>query len=326
VNYVFRQAIKLVAVVIAVSLLSFSMLFLLSRGKSTEGVNLVALNIAGAGASSDQVAKVEKDYGLDRPIFVQYAKWAGKAIRGDFGNSYSFKIKVIDLIKQRLPTSLWLMFWAQVIALVVAIALGTLAAYRAQGALDRVASTVAFGFLSVPNYIVAVVLQLFLAVRLGWLPAISEYVSPLTSPRDHLRNYLLPAVSLALGQSAVYMRLLRADMVATLQNDYITMARAKGLPTNQILFRHALRPSTFSMITAAGVNVGALIGGAVIIESIFALPGMGSLLIEAIFRRDLVVVQACVVVFALAFVLVNFAVDMLYAVIDPRVRAVRALA
>jgi peptide/nickel transport system permease protein len=162
-------------------------------------------------------------------------------------------------------------------------------------------------------------------LKLGWLPTLSKYVSPFTDPVEHFRSLVLPVVTLALAQVAVFQRLLRSDMVATLQNDYITLARAKGMSTSRILFRHALRPSTFSLITAAAVNVGALIGGAVIVETIFALPGMGDLTVQAIFRRDFLVVQFCVVIFAVGFVLVNFAVDLLYNVLDPRIRHARAL-
>ncbi|MGE3326445.1 MAG: ABC transporter permease [Acidimicrobiia bacterium] len=325
-RFVLRQLAKLVITVFAVSLITFAMLFVLSKNGSTQGRNQIAVNIAGIGANDAQLAQVEKEYGLDKPVIVQYGKWMGKLLTGDLGVSYATNTKVSDAVKDRLPVSLWLMFWAQLIALTAAIALGTAAAYRANGPFDRAASTFAFGLLSLPHYVIGVVLQLFLAVKLGWFDAVSTYASPFDSPTRHIKAFFLPALTLALGQVAVYMRLLRADMVATLQNDYITMARAKGMSTRVVLFRHALRPSTFSMITAAGVNVGALIGGTVIVEQIFDLKGMGSLVVEAVLRRDLLVVQICVVIFAVAFVVVNFLVDMLYTVIDPRIRHARGLA
>jgi peptide/nickel transport system permease protein len=189
-----------------------------------------------------------------------------------------------------------------------------------------VANTVLFGLLSVPNYIMGVLLIFLFSIRLGWFPALSDYVPLWEDPVEHWKSMFLPVLTLTLGQLAVYSRLLRSDMIGTLQNDFITLARSKGVPNSKILFGHALRPSTFSLITAAAVNVGALIGGSVIVEQIFGLPGMGQLVVEAIYRRDFLVVQTCVVIFAITFVIVNFLVDLLYAFIDPRIRHARALA
>jgi len=245
---------------------------------------------------------------------------------GDLGRSSSFNVPVTDLVNQRLPVSLMLMFYAMFLALAIAIPLGIITAYRANRASDRAINTVTFGLLSMPPYIIGVLLVYLFALKLEWLPAQSKYYSFFESPSLHFQNLLLPAVTLALGLVATFQRLLRSDMISTLQQDFITMARAKGMSTRTILFRHALRPSTFSLITAAAVTVGTLIGGAVIVEQIFGLPGMGSLTVEAVFRRDFLVVQFCVVIFAIAFVLVNFIVDVLYAVIDPRIRHARALA
>jgi peptide/nickel transport system permease protein len=235
-------------------------------------------------------------------------------------------VKVTTLISQRLPVTLYLMLYAMVISLAIAIPLGIWTAYRANRAADRIVSTVSFGLLSVPPYIIGVLFVFLFAVHLGWFPALSNYVSPFKDPGGHLKAMTMPAVTLALSQIAVFQRLLRADMVGTLQNDFITFARAKGMSTARILFRHALRPSTFSLVTAAAVNIGALIGGAVIVETIFALPGMGDLTVQAILRRDFLVVQFCVVIFSVGFVLVNFLVDLLYNVLDPRIRHARALA
>jgi peptide/nickel transport system permease protein len=204
--------------------------------------------------------------------------------------------------------------------------MGVYCAYKVNTITDRTLNTIAFGLLSVPSYIMGILLVFLFALRWGWFPALSQYVAPWDNPWEHAKNFFLPVLTLAIGQIAVYMRLLRSDMVMTLQNDFITMARAKGMPTRDILTRHALRPSMFSLITAAAVNVGSLIGGTIVVETIFGIPGMGSLTVEAIYRRDFLVVQACVVIFAVAFVLVNFFVDLLYAAIDPRIRHARALA
>ena len=184
----------------------------------------------------------------------------------------------------------------------------------------------AFGLLSVPSYIVGVVLLYFFAVKWGWFPAISKTSASSTTQASTSGPTSSRSSRWPSPRSPIYMRLLRTDMLATLQMDFITMARAKGMTTERILFRHALRPSLFSLVTAAAVNVGALIGGAVIVEQIFALNGMGQLTVEAIGRRDFPVVQVCVMIFAVAFVFVNFLVDLAYAFIDPRIRHARALA
>jgi peptide/nickel transport system permease protein len=312
-----QRLIQLVIVLFAVTLLTFTLLRLLPGDP--------AISIAGIGASPAKIEETRRKWGLDEPIPVQYVKWVGKTVTGDLGLSSAFNVKVSTLVSERLPVTLYLMLYAMVMALVIAIPLGIWTAYRSNRPADRVISTISFGLLSLPPYILGVLFVYLFALKLGWFPALSHYVSPIDDPAEHFRAMFLPALTLALGLIAVFQRLLRADMVGTLQNDFITMARAKGMSTNRILFRHALRPSTFSLITAAAVNVGALIGGAVIVETIFGLPGMGDLTVQAIFRRDFLVVQFCVVIFAFGFVLINFFVDLLYSVIDPRIRHARAL-
>jgi peptide/nickel transport system permease protein len=316
-GYVRRRLVQLVIVVLAVTILTFTLLRLLPGDP--------AISIAGIGATPEKLAEVRKTWGLDDPIPVQYVNWLGKAVRGDLGISSAFNVKVTTLVADRLPVTLYLMLYAMVFSLAVAIPLGMWTAYRANRASDRIISTFSFALLSVPPYIMGVLFVFLFALRLKWFPALSQYVSPTKDPGGHFRAMFLPALTLALGQLAVFQRLLRADMVGTLQNDFITMARAKGMSTARILFRHALRPSTFSLITAAAYNVGALIGGAVIVETIFALPGMGDLVVQAIFRRDFLVVQFCVVLLAVGFVVINFLVDLLYNVLDPRIRHARAL-
>ena len=316
-HFLRRRLIQLVIVLFAVTLLTFTLLRLLPGDP--------AIAIAGIGASPAKIEETRHKWGLDEPIPVQYVKWVGKTLTGDLGLSSAFNVKVSTLVSERLPVTLWLMFYAMFFSLLIAVPLGIWTAYRANRPADRVISTVSFGLLSLPPYILGVLFVYIFALRLGWFPALSHYVSPFEDPAEHFKSMFLPALTLALGLVAVFQRLLRADMVGTLQNDYITMARAKGMSTNRILFRHALRPSTFSLITAAAVNVGALIGGAVIVETIFGLPGMGDLTVQAIFRRDFLVVQFCVVIFAFGFVLINFFVDLLYSVIDPRIRHARAL-
>jgi peptide/nickel transport system permease protein len=317
-RYFRQKLIQLVVVVLAVTILTFVLMSLLPGD--------AAVNIGGVGRTEQEYDQIRAQWNLDKPLPVQYLTWLKNAATGDFGVSPNFNTKVTELLANRLPVSLYLMAYTIILAMMISIPLGVYTAYRANTPIDRGLNTLAFGLLSVPNYILGVLLVFAFSLRFAIFPAISEYVAPWDDPWSHAVNFFLPVLTLTIGQIAVYMRLLRSDMVMTLQNDYITMARAKGMPTRSILTRHALRPSMFSLITAAAVNVGALIGGTIVVETIFGLPGMGSLTVEAIYRKDFLVVQACVVIFSVAFVLINFIVDMLYAVIDPRIRHARALA
>jgi peptide/nickel transport system permease protein len=215
--------------------------------------------------------------------------------------------------------SLELMMLAQLGALAIGIPLAIACAVRSGSAFDRFMTGTAFSMLSVPAFLSAILLIYLFAVELRWLPA-TGYVPFGEDPVGNLRCFLLPALTLALGEWPVLMRVLRSDMIATLQEDYIAMARAKGLKPSRILLVHALKPSSLTLVTVTGINIGRLIGGTVIVESIFALPGIGRLLLGAIFTRDLIILQGVVLFVAIGYVLVNFIVDMLYAVLDPRIR------
>jgi peptide/nickel transport system permease protein len=215
------------------------------------------------------------------------------------------------------------MLYAQVLALVIAIPLGVLTAYRAGSKFDKAANTGAFALLAIPNFVLGLGLAYYLGVWLNWLPP-SGYVPFGEDALEHVRRMVLPAATLAAAQVAVYMRLLRTDMVATLQEDFIQMARSKGISDQRVLWRHALRPSSLTLLTVAGLNVGTLIGGAVVVEVIFSIPGMGLAISQAIFERQYVALQSFVAVLAILYVLVNFAVDVLYTIVDPRIRHARA--
>jgi peptide/nickel transport system permease protein len=229
------------------------------------------------------------------------------------------------VVREHLAVTFELLIVSQILALAVAIPLGILSAYRPNGIIDRFSATLTFGLLAAPAFVIAVPLVLLFALKWHLFPA-TGYTGISQSFGKNLRSVLLPSITLALPSLASYLRLLRADMIATLQEDFITMAKAKGLPTWQILLRHAFRPSTFSLITVGGLNVGTLIGGTVIVETIFALPGLGYLTIQSITERNYAMVQGTVLVIAVGYVVVNFLVDLLYAVVDPRVRRVGALA
>jgi peptide/nickel transport system permease protein len=270
---------------------------------------------------------------LDRPVYVRYIDWVNGVAHGDLGCYYgtsgytSAKTcpdKVADRVKDALPVSLMLMFYAQVLALLIAIPLGVATAYRAGSLFDKGVNTVAFGLLAIPNFVLGLVMAYYVGVKLNWVDP-TGYIDFGQNPVQYFQQLALPVISLAVGQVAVYMRLLRSDMIATLQEDFVTMARAKGLSPARILWRHALRPSSLTLLTVAGLNVGALIGGAVVIENIFVIHGMGFLIADAIVRRQYVALQSYVAILALGYVAVNFLVDILYAVLDPRIRHARAV-
>lgn len=305
-----RRAGHLLSVLALLSVASFSLLELLPGN--------VVDAMLGDNARPEEIAQLQHALGLDQPLHRRFLGWLGNALQGDLGRSPLSGEPVSAAIAQRLPVSLQLMLLAQALALSIALPLGVCAAYRAGSRVDRIISGGAFGVLALPHFVLGLLLILLFAIWLRWFPA-TGHVPLRADPLGSLRSLALPALTLALVEAPVYLRLLRSDVVETLRAEFITVARAKGLPERQILLRHALRPSSLSLITVMAINVGHLIGGAVIIETLFALPGLGRLLIEAITRRDFVTLQGLVLFTGLAFVLVNLAVDALYALLDPRV-------
>src|SRR3981189_1025164 len=306
-----RRLLYLVPVLIAVSLLTFLIASLLPGD--------LAYVILGDQATPEKVEALRHDMGLDQPIWIRYFGWLWNILQGDFGRSFRTGQTVLQAVAERFPVSIELMLMAELIGLAIGVPLAIVCAARSGGAFDRFMTGTAFGMLSVPTFLSAILLIYLFAVELRWLPA-TGYVPFQEDPISNLRFFVLPALTLALGEWPVLMRVLRSDMIATLQEDYITMARAKGLKPSRILLVHALKPSSLTLVTVTGINIGRLIGGAVIGESIFALPGIGRLLIGAISTRDLVILQGVVLIVALGYVLMNFMVDMLYAVLDPRIR------
>ncbi|MEQ9638427.1 MAG: ABC transporter permease [Alphaproteobacteria bacterium] len=306
-----RKLLRLVFVVIAVTTLTFLLVSLLPGD--------VAYLIAGLDASPAEIDAIRAELGLDQPLHLRYLDWVAGLLQGDLGISLRTSEPVGEAILSRLPVTLELMFLAQVIAVGVAVPLGVLCAYRQNRWVDQAVTLLGFAMISIPPFVMALILIFFFALRLGILPA-TGYTPLSEGLWDNLRTFILPALSIALIEWVTLMRLLRNDMIVTLQEDYIAMARAKGLPTWHILLRHALRPSSFSLITILGIQVGALIGGTLIIETLFALPGVGRLLLIGIFSRDYVVVQGCILFIAVSYVMINFLVDLTYSMLDPRIR------
>ena len=277
-------------------------------------------------SSAQQRAEIRNQLGLNENIVERYGTWLGHFLTGDMGREYGGTdvqgLSVWGQVKTSLPRSLLLMLYVQLLTLLIAVPLGVFTAYRAGKLSDNVANGIGFGLLSIPVYVAATVMILIFSVNHHWLPS-EGWVSFGANPTEHFKHLLMPVIALTLGQVAIYARLLRSDMVATLQEDYILMAKSKGLSNGRILWRHALRPSSLTLLTVAGLNVGTLISGALIVEVIFHLNGIGAVLQSAIARRQYIAIQDYVAVIAIVFVLVNFAVDALYRVLDPRIRGAR---
>jgi peptide/nickel transport system permease protein len=310
-GFLARRLFYLVPVLLAVSLLTFLIASLLPGD--------LAYVILGDQATPENVEALRRDLGLDQPIWWRYFGWLGHALEGDLGRSFRTGQTVLQAVVERFPVSFELMLLAQIIALVIGVPLAIICAARGGGPFDRFMTGTAFGMLSVPTFLSAILLIYLFAVQLRWLPA-TGYVPLSEDPLANLRFFILPALTLGLAEWPGIMRVLRSDMIATLQEDFITLAKAKGLKPSRILFLHALKPSSLTLVTITGINIGRLMGGAVVVEQIFALPGIGRLLVAAINTRDLIILQGVVLCVACGYVLINFIVDMLYLVLDPRIR------
>lgn len=316
-RYVLSRVIGAVLLLLVVSMLTFG------------GMNLLGdplFNILGPTAGDvDNPASVvlieaaKEEYNLDDPLPVRYALWLGGFMTGDFGVQFSEdgRPPVRDLIEERIPRTISLLIMAQMIAVVIALPWALWSASRANSKADQVSTIGAFLMIAIPNFALAVIMVYVFGIRLNWFPLAYRADTPLLE-RFHM--LLLPALTLAIPTAAVYQRLLRTDLITTLQEDFILTARAKGVSRRNILLKHALRPSLFSFVTIFGLTTGALIGGALVVENIFLIPGLGRAIVEAILREDFPVVLAIVMIVSALFVVVTLVVDILYAVIDPRVR------
>lgn len=307
-----NRLVRLVATLLAVSFLTFLMVNLLPG----DPVNSI---LPPESQTPERIAQVRDDLGLDDPLAEQYVNWLGGVVQFDFGQSYRTNQPVRDALLQRLPVTVELAILAIGIAVVFGVPLGVISAYKQGQRLDTVISSIVQFMLSVPAFVAAVFFIYLFAVQFQVLPA-TGWTRISNDLWGNLKTAILPAVALSLSQLAIYTRLVRADMITTLQENFVLSARAKGLTNRFILFRHALRPSSLSLITVIGLNIGILLGGTVVIEKIFALPGIGGLLIDSIGQRDYLVVQGVVLLIATSYVVINTVVDLVYAMVDPRIR------
>jgi peptide/nickel transport system permease protein len=275
--------------------------------------------IAGDEADAAQVAELRARLGLDRPMAVQFFLWLGNVLRGDLGHSYFFKTSVAELIAQRLEPTLALGACALLLAVVVAVPLGVVAAFRQGSWTDRSVMGLSVVGFSVPVFVLGYALMYVFSIELGWLP-VQGYSRLADGLGPFLERLVLPSVTLALVYVALIARITRTSILEVLGEDYIRTARAKGLTDREVLVGHALRNASVPILTIIGIGVGLLIGGAVVTESVFAIPGLGRLTVEAVLSRDFPVIQALILLFSAGYVLVNLMVDVGYAILDPRIR------
>jgi peptide/nickel transport system permease protein len=270
-------------------------------------------------ASPQRLAELRRLFGLDRPFYAQYADWAGRMVVGDFGTSLRTGRPILPDVLARLPVTIQLTATAMVISLLLGLPFGIISAVRRHTVLDSVVRVAGLVGLSMPNFWLATMLVLFVSLYWRILPT-SGYVPPSQDIVASFRSVLLPATALGVANMAILMRMTRSSMLEVLRQDYVTTARAKGVSEAGVISRHALRNALVPVVTVAGVQVGYLLGGAIIIEQIFALPGVGTLVLNAITQRDYPLLQAAMLFIAFAFPLVNLVIDVLYTYLDPRVR------
>jgi peptide/nickel transport system permease protein len=310
-TYLVRRLLATIPVMGVVAVIVFLLLHLAPGDPATL--------IAGDFATAEDIARIGKQLGLDRPLPIQFVGWVGQILRGELGTSIFSQLPVSRLIRQRLEPTLVLSVTTLVIAVVLAVPAGVLAAWRARSWVDRVVMGLSVCGLSVPVFVLGYLLIYFFAIRLGWLP-VQGYVSLAQGLWPCLRSIVLPSLALGSIYMALIARITRASLLEVLEEDYVRTAHAKGLSTLTVVVTHALRNASIPIVTIIGVGLTLLIGGVVITESVFAIPGIGRLTVDAILRRDYPIIQAVILLSSGVYVMVNLVIDLVYTVLDPRIR------
>lgn len=304
IKYILNRIIALIPVLLGITLLVF-LLFSIAPGDP-------ARTVLGFDASDEAIEAFREENGLNDPVLVQYGRYVWNALRGDLGTSYLTGFSVIDELQARLPYTLTLAIVSTVVSLVIGIPLGILAATHQNSALDGASMVVSLVGISLPSIWLSLLLILLFSVRLEWLPS---------SGVATIQSYILPVLAMSLYAIAAIARTTRSAMLEVLRSDYIRTANGKGVAPRRVIFHHALQNAMIPILTITGFQISALIAGAILIEKIFALPGLGRFLVSSVQDRDIPCAMGCVLVFALSFALINLIVDLLYAVVDPRIKA-----
>ena len=309
--FILKRILSTLPVMAFVALFVFSLLYIAPGDP--------AVVIAGDQASPEDVERIRQSLGLDRPFFIRFGEWLWQILHGDLGTSIFTNLPVRDMIAQRIEPTLSLMVVTLLFAVTVAVPLGVIAAWKVGTYLDNAIMAFAVLGFSVPVFIIGYLLAYIFALELDWLP-VQGYTPFGNGLWPWLRNLILPAITLGFVYIALIARITRATMLDVLQQDYIRTAKAKGVAQSRVLYVHALKNAAVPVVTVIGIGLALLIGGAVVTESVFAIPGLGRLTVDAILRRDYPVIQGVVLLFSFVYVLVNLGIDLLYTVIDPRIR------
>ena len=313
VAYLIRRTLFLVPLMIGLSLVMFTLIH------TAPGDPVLALLGERGADNPDFVAETRKQLGLDQPLPIQYVKWVGQLVQGDFGTAYTFnRTPVLELIGQRFWGTIQLQSIALLLGLLIAIPVGIISATRQYSATDNSVTVGSFIGLALPNFWLALLLQIWLGVELGWLPTLSAGQGDVAYP-ERLKYWVMPVIVLVLPNIAYFARFMRSSMLEVIHQDYVTTARAKGLSGSTVLYRHALRNALIPMVTVIGLQLPRILSGAVVIEQIFAWPGIGALTFDAITRRDYPVILGVTMITGLAVMVVNLITDFVYALVDPRV-------
>lgn len=310
-TYLVRRFLLAMPLLFLVSVMAFSLVHLLPGDP--------AMVILGPEAPKSAVVAMRARLGLDQPVYVQYAQWLGRVLHGDLGRSLVDNTPVSGLIAQRLGATVELAILTFLVSTAIAVPLGIIAARSRASFVDYISSGLALGGLSVPSFWLALLLIVFFAVRLRWLPA-SGYVPIDQDLASNLKFMILPVLATALREAGVMARFVRSSMLEVLGADYVRTARAKGLAEPGVVLKHAMRAALIPVITASGLQIAGLLGGLVITEQVFLIPGFGRLIVDSVFTRDITVIQGSVLVAALLVVAVNLAVDIVYSLVDPRIQ------
>jgi len=310
-SYILRRLLGVIPVMVVVGVFVFSLLHLAPGDP--------AAIIAGDNATEANIARIRASLGLDRPLLEQFGKWTWATLQGDLGVSMFSNVPVTELVQQRMGPTFSLAFTTMLVAVVIAITLGVLAAWKSGSLLDRAVMGLAVTGFSVPVFVVGYIMVYFIALQWRWLP-VQGYTPMSEGLWPWLRHLILPSFALGLAYVALIARITRASMLEVLAEDYIRTASAKGVATLPMLLRHALKNAAVPIITVIGIGVALLISGVVITESVFNIPGIGRLVVDAISRRDYPIIQGVMIIFAAVYVLINLAIDISYSFLDPRIR------
>ena len=310
-SYILRRVLGVIPVMVVVGVFVFSLLHLAPGDP--------AAIIAGDNATEASIARIRASLGLDRPLLEQFGKWAWATVQGDLGVSMFSNVPVTELVKQRMGPTFSLAFTTMAVAVMIAVTLGVLAAWKAGSLLDRAVMGLAVTGFSVPVFVVGYIMVYFIALQWRWLP-VQGYTPMSEGLWPWLRHLILPSFALGLAYVALIARITRASMLEVLSEDYIRTASAKGVATLPMLLRHALKNAAVPIITVIGIGVALLISGVVITESVFNIPGIGRLVVDAISRRDYPIIQGVMIIFAAIYVLINLLIDISYSFLDPRIR------